>query len=340
VSTVDSDGYVVRLDRRLRAGVRNLPGRFCSRHSDYLIGSQQPDGGFPGRDGNSDPYYTHFALQTLHVLGHVEGASMPVEVMRPAAEYVRGAAAAAGDVVDCYCALRSLDILAGVGVCDGAGELRGLARDILRRHHAPGGGYRPAEAQPPSVYHTFLAGLCYEIMDESQPQLEDDLWFMHSCRCPDGSFVDGRWTHRDADAPTGGVNPTAAAVGFLMQWDPDSPIFVGPAGSFLAGMQRSDGGFGVHSEAPISDLLSTFTALFTLAEMHAISDVRLADAARFTRDLSCPDGGFRGARFKDEPDSEYTFYGIGSLAVLVGQLQTEREGHEREEKCCEECRYV
>ena len=45
-----------------------MPAGTRRRHTDYLTAAQNPDGGFPGREGGSDLYYTGFALRSLAVL--------------------------------------------------------------------------------------------------------------------------------------------------------------------------------------------------------------------------------------------------------------------------------
>ena len=42
----------------------------------------------------------------------------------------------------------------------------------------------------------------------------------------------------------------------------------------------------------------------------------LVATARMVRDCLHPQGGFRGCRSETEPDVEYTFHGLGILALL------------------------
>jgi hypothetical protein len=52
--------------------------------------------------------------------------------------------------------------------------------------------------------------------------------------------------------------------------------------------------------------------------------VNVAAVARFIRSTACLGGGFRACAMGDEPDIEYTYYGLGSLALmrLYGQAQS------------------
>ncbi len=60
--------YLPRLNARLADTVARLPETTRLRHITYLRSAQNPDGGFSGREGGSDLYYTGFALRGLAVL--------------------------------------------------------------------------------------------------------------------------------------------------------------------------------------------------------------------------------------------------------------------------------
>ena len=67
---------------------------------------------------------------------------------------------------------------------------------------------------------------------------------------------------------------------------------------------------------PVADLLSTFTALLTLRDLGALDRVDRERARAFAMSLVTPAGGFRAGVWDDQADVEYTFYGLGSLALL------------------------
>ena len=60
--------YLQDLNERLAAGIARLPEATRHRHAQFLASKQNPDGGFPDREGGSDLYYTGFALRGLSVL--------------------------------------------------------------------------------------------------------------------------------------------------------------------------------------------------------------------------------------------------------------------------------
>src|SRR5262249_48721749 len=63
-----SEPYLLRLGRRLSAGLTELPADARVRHREFVLSRQNGDGGFSGREGGSDLYYTGFAVRTLAVL--------------------------------------------------------------------------------------------------------------------------------------------------------------------------------------------------------------------------------------------------------------------------------
>ena len=66
--------------------------------------------------------------------------------------------------------------------------------------------------------------------------------------------------------------------------------------------------------------MSTFTGLVTLVDLGAVPDVRLADVGRYVKSLAAPSGGFVGAKGDNASDMEYTYYGLGTLALLAEQV--------------------
>ena len=65
--------YLQDLTVRLADGLAALPHDVRSRQVRYLLTAQREDGGFAGREGGSDLYYTGFALRGLALLGELYG---------------------------------------------------------------------------------------------------------------------------------------------------------------------------------------------------------------------------------------------------------------------------
>ena len=64
--------YLQDLTLSLAIGASGLDAQIRQRHANWLIAQQRPDGGFAGREGESDPYYTAFALRGLLILGALD----------------------------------------------------------------------------------------------------------------------------------------------------------------------------------------------------------------------------------------------------------------------------
>jgi geranylgeranyl transferase type-2 subunit beta len=71
-----------------------------------------------------------------------------------------------------------------------------------------------------------------------------------------------------------------------------------------------------NGRAPLADLLSTFTGLWTLDRLGALEQIDKTAALEYVEGLELPAGGFRGGLWDDRADVEYTFYGLGALALL------------------------
>ena len=65
--------YLEELTIRLATGVSQFPPDDRQALAQFLVAAQQPDGGFSGREGGSDLYYTSFALRGLAILGELQG---------------------------------------------------------------------------------------------------------------------------------------------------------------------------------------------------------------------------------------------------------------------------
>src|SRR6202030_844123 len=78
------------------------------------------------------------------------------------------------------------------------------------------GGYaKMPGAASGSTYHTFLVGLCYQLLGRSLPRPEEIARFVLSRRRDDGGFVEVGAMRRS------GTNPPAAAIGLLQLIRPE-----------------------------------------------------------------------------------------------------------------------
>jgi geranylgeranyl transferase type-2 subunit beta len=311
--------YLLELTSQLGAGVERVPADLRARHVAYLRAAQNPDGGFSGREGGSDLYYTGFALRGLAVLD----ALTPALCSR-AAGFLRGSLTTQASVIDLFSLLYScLLVQAGGGPEVLPGSLSGergewparvaATLDTLRK---PDGGYaKTAAGVSGSTYHTFLVVLCYQLLGELPPRTEEVIRFLHTRRREDGGFVEVAPMRRS------GTNPTAAAVGALQALGDSSLVdeVRGLVIDFLAGMASEEGGLRANARAPLADLLSSFTGAWTLHRLGAADRIDADAVLRYVQLLELSGGGFHGGLWDAETDVEYTFYGLGCLALLANQ---------------------
>jgi geranylgeranyl transferase type-2 subunit beta len=303
--------YLEDLTIRLAAGIAALPEGVRQRHAKYLLEAQREDGGFAGREGESDLYYTGFALRSLAMLGELYGP--PAE---KAATFLRSRLAGQESIVDFLSLVYGAFLLqnaAGIDIFkdvdSGWRDVVAQSLDSLRR---PDGGYaKGPEGAASSTYHTFLVLLCLQLIDRQPTEPDQIVAFLRSQRCDVGGFREIRASKR------AGTNPTAAAIGALRildRVDVDSRLDVV---DFLSEMQTDEGGLRANTRIPIADLLSTFTGLVTLQDLGGTSQINLPAARDFARSLAREEGGFRGAEWDPAHDTEYTFYGLGTLGLLT-----------------------
>jgi geranylgeranyl transferase type-2 subunit beta len=311
--------YLEGLTSRLGEGLQALPEDFRARHAAYLRAAQAADGGFPGRAGGSDLYYTGFALRGLAVTG-----GLTEEVAERSGAFLRQGLRRPATVVDFFSLLYACLLVQTAG---GPDVLAGSPADwpdrvaaALEAFRTPDGGYaKAAGAASASTYHTFLVGLCYEMLGRPLPRPEEATRFVASRRREDGGYVEVAPMRRS------GTNPTAAAVGVLQlaRGPAFDPAALSDVVGFLAAMPSPEGGLRANARAPLADGLSTFTGCWTLEQLGGLDRIDTAAALTYVRSLELPDGGFRGGLWDEGRDVEYTFYGLGTVALLFGRMKDE-----------------
>jgi geranylgeranyl transferase type-2 subunit beta len=313
---MDAEPYLTRLTTRLLDGVERLPDDLRQRHAAYLIESQNPDGGFPGRAGGSDLYYTGFALRSLAVL-----QSLNPEVCTKAAGFLKARMGGSAGVVDFFSLVVSCYLVPVGGgpdvLADAPADWRDRVAGTLDTFRTPDGGYGKTPGAPHgSTYTSFLVALCLQLLDRPIPQPERLAAFVRSRRRADGGYVEISAMRRS------GTNPTAAGVGLLQilgRLDDEART---AAADFLAALPSPfEGGVRANDRIPAADLLSTFTGGWTLDQIGRADRLDWPAVRDYAESCERPIGGFRGGLWDEEADVEYTFYGLGTLAVAA--LHTE-----------------
>jgi len=308
------ESYLLRLGTRLTAGLTDMDAERRRRHREFVLSQQMPDGGFRGREGDSDLYYTGFAVRTLMILG-----GMTPEECERISGYLRSCRQERLSVIDLVSWLYS-----GVAVQLSGGEdpfhdadadwLERIAETLETVRTKDGGYAKTNEGAAGSTYHSFLVALIYELIGKEIPRPNRLIQFLYDRQRDDGGFVE------IAPMKRSGTNPTAAAVAVLNMLNAMDDELRSDVHDYLIQVRGDEGGFQANTRIPFSDGLSTFTGLLTCRDLGFDDLFKPKQVERFlTEWLEFPTGGFRGASWDDNTDVEYTFYGLGALALLSSE---------------------
>lgn len=309
--------YLQNMMLRLAEGIGQLDERQRARHGRWLKSLQRPDGGFAGREGNSDLYYTSFALRSLALLGELQG-----ETAERAAGFLKGRLSGEAPIID------FLSLVYGAALLDNAAGLDVFAdvptgwrisvADTLERFRRPDGGYAKTDAgQSSSTYNSFLFVLANQLLQRPLVEPERLVEFVRSRQREDGGFVEvGPMRHS-------GTNPTAAAAGLLTILEAFDDATREATIGFLTSVASDEGGLKANTRIPIPDVLSTFTGVLTLTDLGALDRLDAPAALRFVRSMELEEGGFLAGEWDNGTDVEYTFYALGALALLTPRQPVE-----------------
>lgn len=308
---MNSETYLQRLTSQLIDAVDQLPIEFRQRHASWIKRRQNGDGGFSGREGGSDLYYTGFALRSLAILQEIDA-----ETCTRAEKFLRGHVGRSVSVVDLF----SLVVSAFLVQIGGGADIFAAAPNNWREQlalsletcrHADGGYAKAPGGSSGSTYTTFLVALALELLSIELPGPDRVVSFVQT-RNRDGGFVEIPQMKR------AGTNPTAAAIGILQMLGGLNNVTSEATNRFLMKMVAVDeGGIRANDRIPAADLLSTFTGSWTLSELGGFDRIDRLAMRKYVESLEQPEGGFRGGLWDTGTDVEYTFYGIGAFGLLA-----------------------
>ena len=303
-------GYLQQLTVRLATGIGLLPESVRVKHADYLLAAQQDDGGFRGRDVDSDLYYTSFALRGLAILGQLYG-----EPAERAAEFLRKQVATHQTIVDFFSLFYSSSLVknaAGIDIfADHDATWPDKVALLLNSLRRDDGGFAKApEGKFGSTYNTFLVMLVLQLIQRPIERPEAILKYLGSQLVEDGGWREIRVSKR------AGTNPSAAAAACLRILGGMDDETANLTIDFLLDMQNEEGGLRANTRIPIADLLSSFTGGLTLQDLGTFGELDVAAFERYVNSLQLDSGGFMAAIWDESHDVEYTFYGLGCLSLL------------------------
>ncbi|HEY5914963.1 MAG TPA: prenyltransferase/squalene oxidase repeat-containing protein [Verrucomicrobiae bacterium] len=307
----------------------------------FFLDQQHPDGGFKNRANRSDLYYLQFGLAGLAAVSELDPTG---EIKtRPREDFVDRVTrylTAFGDGADLdfvhlCCLARSWAALQGL--VPNSVSLPAL-KPILGRlelHRTPDAGYNPQRGSVSgTAYGAFLALGAYQDLAACIPRPGGLASSLAALQTGDGAYTNSREPqtptvssfadHFSEPGPepngrsrfAGTTNATAAAVVVLDQLG--APVHDREREWLLARLHPG-GGFLASPESPVPDLLSTATALHTLATLGIRKDTISERCLDFIDSLWTNVGGFYGHWGDQAVDCEYTFYGLLALGSLVGR---------------------
>ena len=270
----------------------------------FLRSLATPGGGYCNRGGRPDLYYTSFALDALVALDALPaGDEQATATQRFLESFGDGsdldfvhrcclARAWASQPADAFPFERRAALLSGVD-----------------RHRAVDGGYNSrAGAARGTAYGCFLAMNAHA--DVKQPLSETGSEAERLAACVNAlRAADGGWANT-ADQPEGSTTATAAAIATLRTLGRPAPA---GAAEWLLARRHPAGGFAAAPDAPIPDLLSTAVSLHALDALEVPWREHRESMLDFLDTLWTAEGAFHGSWADDEPDAEYTFYGLVAL---------------------------
>lgn len=267
---------------------------------DFVEGSQNEDGGFPDRDGNSDLYYTVFAIDALTALQ----TAVPEEKLVP---YLQSYGDGEGlDFIHLCCLARVWSAMQTNSI-----DAETLSR-LLERIEAfrtPEGGYDQTEGSRHGTAYGCLLGYGSYADHKREPANPDGI---RQC-LTDLKSPTGGWQN-DTIFPIASSLATGAAISLcrnLLHPIPDDTMH------WLLQCYHPQGGFLAFPDAPLPDLLSTAVSLHALDGLQAPLEKIKEPCLDFVDSLWTAAGGFHGTWEDDILDLEYTYYGLLALGHLA-----------------------
>ncbi len=268
---------------------------------DSLLQKQNEDGGFQDRDGESDLYYTSFAIDALTALQQ----DLPEEKLTRFLNEKLSTLEKL-DFVHLCCLARCFSALpSGKNTEALAPAFSAIEED----YRSEDGGYNQSDdCKTGSAYACFLAWGAYTDHGLVPPAPEGIFSCIESLKSPSGAWAN------DIEIPVPNVPATAAAVSVCRNLRIPIPAETGP---WILSNIHPTGGFLPFPQAPMPDLLSTAVALHTLDGLQISFDDKKEMMLDFVDSLWTAEGGFHGSWDDDDLDIEYTYYGLLALGHLA-----------------------
>lgn len=279
-------------------------------HYKKIMTFYQYDGGFSGRRGESDLYYTTFGIRCLHALNKIDD-----NIKLNTKSYLDKT-----ELTD------PIDILSYVlisSMIDNREIDKKRITDLIELYRKDDGGYgKTLNEEFGTIYITFIVATCYNLLGTRIPKTNNLKQFIMKHMMNDHGFSKTRFGKQSS------TNVTAAGIGLYMLLNFDCKNIldiiklpfkfnrVRNVKKFLLKMQDEEsGGWLATKNAPFTDLASTYSALFTLDNVMSLSKPLTEMGLKFVETCKLNSGGYSAGPWESETDVEYTFYGLGSVAI-------------------------
>lgn len=323
---MSTPGFFALIRDDIRTGLKLAPPEYRARHARWLKAQQRPSGGFANRRGKPELYYTAFALRALSALDELS-AECAVSAGKYLREHLHKTDALlmkqpAGAFCDAVAAAswwnsKSLceEVVGQFLTDDEIAAAKDITQQRLTKLRRDDGGWAKTDRDGcGSLYHAFLAATAFMEMGlERIPGAWNAQLFIKSLVQADGGFLENRYSKRP------GTNGCAAGIALVILLG--LPMDTDPHAAFVKTMHSGEGGFYATPAAPVADLLSTYTALFTLKLLNKLEPRYVHGALRYARERESPEGGYTGFALESVVDCEYTFYGLGVEGICLQEIK-------------------
>ena len=299
--------YLAQLTERILPGMLRVKAERREEFRAYFLAALDPNGGFRGRKGGGDLYYSAFAVRGLFLLGMLDDEKLLTGIIGFLEEQQRRNDLSPADILSWTFCATLVHAVRGTALLP---EQMTFLLNRWERFRCSDGCFAASEKSArSSTYTTFLTAIFYELLGEFERSRTIPIEPILERQRPDGGFVEL------PPLQYSGTNPTAAAVGLLTLLEVPLPEKQKTV-EFLCRCQQHSGGFQAHTRIPVPDLLSSFSALTALYDLDAADRVHRSALRSFVTSLRSIDGGFFGISLDQQSDVEYTFYGMALEAML------------------------
>jgi len=307
----------------LNKSKKYLTNQSLNKIIEFLFNQINNDGGFKDRKGDSDLYYTLFGIMLL--------AGLNIKINNKTKDYINDFKKIEDfDFIHLTSFINIKKILLishlpeiakklilnntenkVINLLNNNNDFNNFIKyfNLIENYRSSDNGYNHEikKSDTGTVYGAYLANMTYESTGLVIKNNDGLIKSILRNKNKNGSFSNSN------NEDTGIATSTAAAISILndFNYDIDKKSI-----DWLLSCRSNEGGFLLSPNAPMPDLLSTATSLYTLKKIGYPVDDFKNSTVNFIENLWKENGGFCGDLLEETADCEYTFYGLLSLGCL------------------------